>query len=81
MIPFALIGVLVSAVWLRTGIYALALVLQLLFYALGALNIFRSKDVLLSRLSSISLAFIVLNAAAALAFVHFITGRKAVWTR
>jgi hypothetical protein len=32
-------------------------------------------------LSDISLTFIVLNGAAAVAFLYFITGRKAVWAR
>jgi hypothetical protein len=36
---------------------------------------------IVTRLSNISLAFIVLNTAAAVAFIYFITGKKAVWTR
>jgi hypothetical protein len=41
----------------------------------------RAKVGFLSRLSNISLAFLVLNTAAAVAFIYFITGRKAVWAR
>jgi len=81
LVPFALVGVLVSTLWLRNGMYELTLVLQLTFYTLAALGLSRSKFGLVSRLSDISLAFLVLNAAAAVAFVYFITGRKAIWSR
>ncbi len=81
LVPFALVGLLVSTFWLRRNIYELALVLQLVFYALAALSIFRGKVGIVSRLADISLAFIVLNTAAAVAFIYFITGRKAIWAR
>jgi hypothetical protein len=81
LVPFALVGVLVSTLWLRNGMYELTLVLQLAFYTLAALGLFRGKFGLVSRLSDIALAFLVLNAAAAVAFVYFITGRKAIWER
>jgi biofilm PGA synthesis N-glycosyltransferase PgaC len=81
LVPFGLVGLLVSTFWIRTGIYRLALEFQLVFYALAVLSIFRPKVGVVSRLSAISLAFVVLNTAAAVAFIYFITGRKAVWTR
>ena len=81
LVPFALLGVLLSAFWLRYGLYELALALQLAFYALAALGALRGKFGRVSRFSDISLAFVVLNAAAAVAFVYFITGRKVTWTR
>ena len=81
LVPFALVGVLVSTLWLRQGIYELILVLQIALYALATLTILRAKIGFLSRLSSISLTFLVLNAAATVAFVYFITGRKAAWVR
>ncbi len=81
LIPFALVGLLVSTFSLRKDIYELAFVLQLVFYALAVLSMYRAKVGIVSRLSDISLAFIVLNTAAAVAFVYFITGRKAVWAR
>lgn len=79
--PFALVGMLVSTVWIRKGTYEAALGLQLVFYALAALSAFRVRMATLSRLSNISFAFVLLNAAAAMAFVYFITGRKAAWAR
>jgi len=81
LVPFALVGLLLSTFWLRKEIYGLALVLQLVFYALSALRIFRARVGIISRLSDIPLTFIVLNAAAAVAFIYFVTGRKAVWAR
>jgi poly-beta-1,6-N-acetyl-D-glucosamine synthase len=81
LVPFCLVGLLVSTFWLRNGIYALALEFQLFFYGLALLSIFHAKVGIVSRLSAISLAFVVLNTAAAVAFIYFITGRKAVWAR
>ena len=80
LVPFALVGLLVSTMWLRKDIYELALGLQLFFYALAALTVFRSPFGIVSRMSQISLAFLILNTAAAVAFVYFVTGRKAIWT-
>jgi len=81
LVPYALMGVLLSTFWLRKEIYGLALVLQLVFYALAALSLFRARVGIVSRLSDISLTFIVLNAAAAVAFFNFVAGRRAVWAR
>lgn len=81
LIPFALVGALVSSLWLRTGVYGVALALQAAFYLLAALTIWRPKLGHLSRLSKIALEFVVLNAAALVAFLYFITGRKVLWAR
>jgi hypothetical protein len=35
----------------------------------------------LSRVSNVALTFLVLNTAAAVALLYFVTGRKAVWTQ
>ena len=81
LVPLALVGLLVSTFWIRQGVYEIALVLQIVLYALATLSALRAKVGFLSRLSNISLAFLVLNTAAAVAFIYFITGRKAVWAR
>jgi biofilm PGA synthesis N-glycosyltransferase PgaC len=81
LVPFALVGVLVSTAWLGQGLYEFVLGLQLALYALAALTALHAKVGILSRLSNISLAFIILNTAAAVALVYFITGRKAAWAR
>jgi len=81
LVPFALVGLLVSSIWLRADLYRLALALQLAFYALAALGMLRAKLGIFSRVADISLAFIVLNVAAAVALLYFITGRKVAWAR
>jgi biofilm PGA synthesis N-glycosyltransferase PgaC len=81
MVPFALVGVLISTLWLRTGIFGLALALQAVFYLLATLTIWRPKLGRASRISSVALEFVVLNAAALVAFIYFITGRKVIWAR
>jgi biofilm PGA synthesis N-glycosyltransferase PgaC len=79
LVPFALLCALISSILLHAGIYKVALGLQLSFYALACLTVFRKKLGILSKLSNISLAFIVLNSAAAAAFVFIISGKKMVW--
>jgi poly-beta-1,6-N-acetyl-D-glucosamine synthase len=79
-VPFALLCLLVSTMWLRQGIYEVALWAQLGFYALALLSAFRVQVGFVSRWSNISLAFVVLNTAAVIAFIYFITDRKAVWS-
>jgi len=81
LVPFALVGVFVSTLWLREGMYELVLLLQVVLYAMATLSALRAQTGFLSRMSNISLAFILLNTAAAVAFIYFITGRKAVWAR
>jgi biofilm PGA synthesis N-glycosyltransferase PgaC len=81
LVPIALLGLLVSTFWLRKEIYGMAFLIQMVFYALAGLSISRAKVGIVSRLSDISLTFILLNTAAAVAFIYFITGRKAVWAR
>jgi cellulose synthase/poly-beta-1,6-N-acetylglucosamine synthase-like glycosyltransferase len=81
LVPFALVGVFISTMWLRQGIYELVLVLQVALYMLATLSALRAQVGFLSRMSNISLAFILLNTADTVAFIYFITGRKAVWVR
>ena len=81
LVPFALLGVLVSTFWVRQGIYEIVFGLQVVLYALAALTALHAKIGILSRLSNISLAFIVLNTAAAVAFIYFITRRRAQWAK
>ena len=71
---------LASTLWLRKDVYELALVFQLAFYALASLRLFPLKLGIVSRLADVSLAFLVLNSAAAVAFLYVITGRKAIWS-
>jgi cellulose synthase/poly-beta-1,6-N-acetylglucosamine synthase-like glycosyltransferase len=81
LVPFALVGILISTSWLRQGIYELAFVFQVAFYVLAASAALHARVGFLSRLANISLDFIVLNTAAAVALIYFLTGRKAAWAR
>ena len=80
LMPFALLSMLFSSAALHYGIYNFALILQLIFYALALCSFVRPTSGLFSRLSNVSAAFVVLNAAAATAFFYFLTGRKAEWS-
>ena len=81
LVPFALVGILIATFYFRTGLFGVALALQLAFYALGILTMLRPKIGFTSRLPNIAQAFVVLNAAAFVAFIYFIIGRKVVWAR
>ena len=79
--PLTLLMLFVSALWIRAGWYELALVGQIVFYMLAGLRPVMARAGWLARIASIPLAFVVLNAAAVMAFFYTVTGRKLVWTR
>jgi hypothetical protein len=78
--PLTLLMLFVSAFWIRTGWYELALGGQILFYMLAGLRPVTARVGWLARIASIPLAFVVLNAAAVMAFFYAISGRKVAWT-
>lgn len=78
-VPFALFAVLVSSLFLSSPFYRTATLLQLAFYGLALISLLRVKLGPLSRAADAVLAFVLLNTAALVAFVHFIFGRKAAW--
>jgi biofilm PGA synthesis N-glycosyltransferase PgaC len=80
-VPFALAGVLVASIFLSGPIYRSALALQAVFYGLSLLAGLRLSAGPLARMADAALTFVLLNGAAAVAFVNFVTGRKAVWIR
>ena len=80
-VPFALLGLLVASMFLRQPFYRVALVAQLGFYLLSLAAWGEIKLGPLSRLADAARTFVVLNSAALVAFVNFVTGRKAVWVR
>ncbi len=79
--PFALAAVLAASMVLPGPVYRSALALQAVFYGLGLLAGLRLSRGPLARMSDAALTFVVLNSAAAVAFVNFVAGRKAVWIR
>lgn len=81
VVPFALLGLLVTSAFLPQPLYRAALVAQLAFYALSLVALGGVKIGPLSRIADPARTFVVLNSAALVAFVNFVTGRKAVWVR
>jgi hypothetical protein len=80
-VPLALAAVLLASMVLPGVVYRTALVLQVVFYGLSLLAGLHLIPGPLARMSDAALTFVVLNSAAAVAFVNFVTGRKAVWIR
>jgi cellulose synthase/poly-beta-1,6-N-acetylglucosamine synthase-like glycosyltransferase len=80
-VPFALVTLLLASMVLPGPVYRSALALQAIFYGLSLLAWLQLRRGPLARMSDAALTFVVLNSAAAVAFVNFLTGRKAVWIR
>jgi cellulose synthase/poly-beta-1,6-N-acetylglucosamine synthase-like glycosyltransferase len=81
IVPFALAAVLLSSIVLSGPLYRCALLLQVLFYGLSLLASLQLLRGPLARMADAALTFVVLNGAAAVAFMNFLTGRKAAWVR
>jgi len=81
VVPLALVGALVSCMFLPAPFYKFMLLLQITFYALSLLAPAKLRLGTLTRAADAAFTFVVLNTAALVAFLNFISGRKAVWTR
>jgi biofilm PGA synthesis N-glycosyltransferase PgaC len=80
--PFALTILFVASFWLQGPIYRAALIFQACFYASSAGAVFRQPFGIVTRLGKATSAFLLLNAAAAVALFTFISGRRrAAWAR
>ena len=79
--PLALVALLLASFFLPQALYRAALWAQLGFYALSLAALAGMKIGPLSRVGDAARTFVVLNSAAMLAFINFVTGRKAVWAR
>jgi len=80
LVPLLLVLMLVASAVLRTPFYRAVFWMQIVFYLLAAFGnllppIRRFKPV------AIASTFVMLNAAAAMAFCNFVTRRKQVWVR
>jgi cellulose synthase/poly-beta-1,6-N-acetylglucosamine synthase-like glycosyltransferase len=80
-VPFALVAVLVASAFLKQPFYRAMLLLQIAFYGLSLIAIAGLKIGPLARLADPARTFVVLNSAAMVAFVNFLSGKKAVWSR
>ncbi len=81
IVPFALLALLVASLFLPQPVYRATLAAQLAFYALSLTALAGAKFGPLSRVADPARTFVVLNSAALVAFLNFVTGRKAVWVR
>lgn len=80
-VPFALVAVLIASAFLRQPFYRAMLILQIAFYGLSLIAMAGLKIGPLSRLADPARTFVLLNSAAMVAFVNFLSGKKAVWSR
>jgi poly-beta-1,6-N-acetyl-D-glucosamine synthase len=80
-VPFALLALLIASMFLPQPFYRAALGAQLAFYALSLAALAGVKSGPLSRVADPARTFVVLNSAAMVAFINFVTGRKAIWVR
>ncbi|HYU47535.1 MAG TPA: glycosyltransferase family 2 protein [Terriglobales bacterium] len=80
-VPFALLALLLASLFLRQPLYRAALIAQFVFYALSLVAMAGVRIGPLSRIADPARTFVVLNCAAMVAFINFVTGRKAVWVR
>lgn len=81
VVPFALAAILASSLLLQGPIYRAALLLQLAFYALSLPALLQLRAGFLGRMSDAAGTFVLLNSAAAVAFVKFVSGGKIAWGR
>jgi cellulose synthase/poly-beta-1,6-N-acetylglucosamine synthase-like glycosyltransferase len=81
VVPFALLALLGASVFLPQPIYRAALGAQLGFYALSLAALAGARIGPLSRIADPARTFVILNCAAMVAFINFVTGRKAAWVR
>lgn len=82
IIPLALAVLLLASFHLRGPLYQVALVGQLVFYSLSLLALASLlKRGHLAGIPAAAATFLVLNGAALVALVNFVTGRRARWTR
>jgi len=79
--PFALLALLIASIFLPQPLYRAALAAQFAFYALSLAALAGIKIGPLSRIADPARTFVILNSAAMVAFINFVTGRKAVWVR
>ena len=80
-VPFALLALLIASMFLPQPFYRATLGVQLAFYALSLAALAGVKIGPLSRIADPARTFVVLNSAAIVAFINFVTGRKAIWVR
>jgi len=80
-VPFALLAVFLTSAFIADPFYRAVLFAQVIFYALSLTALAGFRFGPFSRVADVARTFVVLNSAAVVAFVNFVTGRKAAWVR
>ena len=81
VVPFALLALFFASSLIPGSIYRTALTAQIAFYVLSVCAFLPPKRGLLSRLADAAFTFVLLNAAAVVAFANFVGSRKIIWAR
>jgi biofilm PGA synthesis N-glycosyltransferase PgaC len=82
MVPYALIGIMISSIFLEGVIYDLAFIAQVIFYTYGAVSYSVMKENIKPPLGSVIVNFITLNYAALLAGWKFYFGSaSSLWKK
>ncbi len=82
VVPYCCVAALLTSAFLPGPLYAAAFALQMMFYALGILNLTPLRNSPVATLFRISWTFIVLNAAAVMGLWVFLTGQeRMVWRK
>jgi hypothetical protein len=77
--PFALVGAFVSALLISQPVYRAALLVQVLFYLLSGIAKTKLAMGPVAHMADAARTFVILNSAATLAFLNFVTGRRVAW--
>ncbi len=80
-LPFALVALLVASLVVDGSIYQTALILQVVFYGLSLWAWVRPRRGPGTGVADAAFTLALLNTAALVAFVNFVTGRRVVWLR
>ncbi len=80
-VPFALAGLLAGSILISGSFYSLFAAAQIVFYLSAIFAIATPSGGFAGRLGRLALTFLVLNAAAAVAFANFVSGRRPVWAQ
>jgi len=78
-IPFALCAALISSCFLPALIYRIAFFAQVAFYSLSMCGSLLKRWDRLAKVADVAFIFVLLNAAAFVAFGNFVVGRKPAW--
>jgi biofilm PGA synthesis N-glycosyltransferase PgaC len=79
--PFALAAALIASIFLSQPFYRAALVFQIAFYGLSLIAMTKVLKGPVAKVADAARTFVVLNSAAAVAFVKFVTGGRVEWVR